>query len=88
MLAYPDYYVDDGFKMRMPWLYYEQNGLAVIEKPNRVKFRASFSYENLEIGIVSKLRFVLAKYDLMGNFHGFEELTDQLSVCEQPSESI
>ena len=24
-LAYPEYYIDDGFKMRMPWLYYEQN---------------------------------------------------------------
>ena len=72
----------------MPWLYYEENGLVVINKPNRVKFRASFSYENLDIGIVSKLRFVLAKYDLMGNFYGFEELSDQLSICAQSSENI
>lgn len=60
----------------MPWLYYEENGMQVIQKPNRVKFRASFSYQNLSIGVVSKLRFVLAKYDLEGNFHGFEDLND------------
>ena len=75
-LAYPDYYIDNGFKMRMPWLYYEENAMAVIEKERRVKFRASFSYENLDIGIVSRLRFVLARYDLEGNFHGFEDLDD------------
>lgn len=31
---------------------------------------------------------MLAKYDLEGNFHGFEDLNDQLSICDEPSESI
>ena len=75
-LAYPDYYIDNGYKVGMPWLYYEENALSVIEKERRVKFRASFSYENLDIGIVSKLRFVMARYDLEGNFYGFEDLDD------------
>lgn len=75
-LAYPDYYVDQGYKMRMPWLYYEETAQQVIQKEKRVKFRASFDYQNLSIGIVSRLRFVLAKYDLEGNFYGFEDLDD------------
>jgi len=41
-----------------------------------VQFRASFDYQNLDIGIVSKLRFKLAIYDLEGNFYGFEDLYD------------
>ena len=44
-LADPDYYADKGFKKGvMPWLFYEENALQVIQKPNRVQFRASFSY--------------------------------------------
>ena len=70
----------------MPWLYYGANALTTIERTNKVKFRASFSYENLDFGIVSKLRFKLAKYDLEGNFYGLEDLNDQLSICQQTSE--
>ena len=51
-----------------------------------MQFRASFSYQNADIGIINRLRFKLAKYDLEGNFYGFEDLYDQLSICKQPSE--
>lgn len=61
----------------MPWIFYQgENAMSVLEKPEKVKFRASFDYQNLSIGIVSRLRFVLAKYDLEGNFFGFEDLYD------------
>lgn len=61
----------------MPWIFYEgENAQSILEKPKKVKFRASFDYQNLDIGIVSRLRFVLAKYDLQGNFYGFEDLYD------------
>ena len=61
----------------MPWIFYQgENAKSVLEKPEKVKFRASFDYQNLSIGIVSRLRFVLAKYDLEGNFYGFEDLYD------------
>ena len=70
----------------MPWIFYQGgNAKTILEKPEKVKFRASFDYQNLNIGIVSRLRFVLAKYDLEGNFYGFEDLYDQLTVCKQPS---
>ena len=86
-LPYPEYYPDPGFKMSMPWLYYEEQPRgAIASKAKRVQFRASFEYQNLSIGIVNKLGFVLAKYDLEGNFYGFEELYDQLSICKQPSD--
>jgi len=71
----------------MPWLYYDEpNGLNIVKKAKRVQFRASFEYQNLQIGIVNRLSFVMAKYDLEGNFYGFEDLYDQLSICKQPSE--
>jgi meckelin len=73
-LAYPEFYNDDGFVKNMPWLYYETNALSTLQKPNRPKFRTSFGFEDLEIGIVSKMRYKLAKYDIYGNFHGFEDL--------------
>lgn len=60
----------------------------MIQKPERVKFRASFSYENKAIGVISKLNFKLASYDLEGNFLGFEDLTDQLVICNRPSEEL
>jgi hypothetical protein len=64
-----------------PWLYYNQVAPEVIQKKNRVKFRASFDFENLAIGIVKKLRYKIAKYDIEGNFYGFEDLSNQLVVC-------
>lgn len=54
----------------------------------RVKFRASFDYEDKEIGILKTLTFKLAKYDIEGNFYGFEELTNQLVICEKPREEV
>ena len=44
----------------------------------RVKMRVSFGYENTKIGIINKLTYKLAKFDIEGNFYGFETLTDQL----------
>jgi hypothetical protein len=38
--------------------------------------RVSFGYEDQKIGIINKLTYLLAKYDLEGNFLGFETLTD------------
>jgi len=72
----------------MPWLYYKTPADEVIFKENRVKFRASFDYENLDIGIVRQLRFKVAKYDLEGNFYGFEDLTNQLVICEKTQDEL
>lgn len=38
--------------------------------------RVSFGYENKDIGIINKLTYKLAKFNLEGNFLGFETLTD------------
>ena len=59
----------------------------IINNPKRVKFRTSFGYENKDIGIVNKLEFMMAMYDLEGNFYGFQELSDQLSLCKQPRDA-
>ena len=60
----------------MPWLYYENNAIAVLQKANRVKHRTSFGFEDRDAGIVNKLRYKIAKYDLEGNFYGFEDLSN------------
>tara|TARA_B110000285_G_C14607718_1_gene373521 strand:- start:175 stop:357 length:183 start_codon:yes stop_codon:yes gene_type:complete len=60
----------------MPWLIYnkQRSATKILENSGRIKFRASFNIEAL--GIMQKLRLKLAKYDLLGNFLGFENLTD------------
>ena len=52
-----------------------------MNEAKRVKQRVSFGYENQRIGIVNKLTYKLARFDLLGNFYGFETLSDQLLLC-------
>jgi hypothetical protein len=92
--ANPEFYPDGGFKKGLPWLYYvgddgePRPGSEVIQNSGRVKFRTSFSIENRDLGIVSKLQFKLAEYDVYGNFLQFEDLSDQLFICETPAEDV
>lgn len=86
--ANPTFYPDLGFVENFPWLYYQNSPTSVIQKANRVKFRTSFDFEDLTIGIVKKMRYKLAKYDIYGNFYGFEDLTDQLVICEKSTDEI
>jgi len=37
---------------------------------------------------MKKLNFKIASYDLDGHFRGFEDLTDQLILCNNPEEEI
>ena len=74
----------------MPWLYYEKslknndaertvrNALTIINNSGKVKFRATFNpkYEDLTLGIVSNLKFKLAKFHIDGTFVGFEDLNN------------
>jgi len=69
-------------------LYYGQPADQVIYKDKRVKFRASFTYQNLDIGVVSKLSFKIAEYDLDGTFLGFKYLTNLFILCARPSEEL
>jgi hypothetical protein len=76
--------MDLDYKMGFPWLYYERSyDKLITASPPRLKFRASFSYEDVKYGILSTLRFKLASFNLDGDFLGFEDLTDQLVVCEE-----
>lgn len=86
--AHPEFYPDDGWKEDLPWLYYDRPSDDVITEDKRVKFRASFSYENLEIGVVKRLRFKIATYTYDGEFTGFSDLDDQLVLCPQPTEEL
>jgi hypothetical protein len=70
------FYNDNGWKTNLPWLYYERSSGEILFQSKRVKMRVSFGYENKAIGIINKLTYKLAKYDLEGNFYGFETLTD------------
>lgn len=59
-----------------------------MNEPKRVKQRVSFGYENKKIGIVNKLTYKLARFDLLGKFYGFETLSDQLLLCQTPAEDV
>ena len=93
-LANKDFYPNNGFKKGLPWIYYldeegkPKPGDKVIRETGRVKLRTSFSYQNRDAGIVRQLQFMLAEYDIYGNFLRFEELSDQLFICETPSEDV
>lgn len=81
------FYSDGGYKAGLPWLFYLNGGspkkaVSVLQpKPTRVKFHASFSTTNRKYGILSRLEFKLASYDIDGNFLGFADLAEQLFLC-------
>ena len=83
--------VDGVYKGGLPWLYYQSGlggsavptaGKKVLTEENRVKFRASFDLNKPAAAIVSQLNFTLSKYNIYGEFLGFEPLTDQIIICE------
>lgn len=56
---------------------------------NPIKFRVSLNQpEDLLNGIANSLHFFLAKYDINGTFYGFEEMKNQLFICDTPSEEV
>lgn len=82
------FYDNAGYKKGQPWLYYLTNnrpspGNEILQpQKQRVQFRATFDTHKPESGVLNKLKFKLASYNLTGHFLGFETLTDQLFVCE------
>jgi len=48
----------------------------------------SFGYEDKDIGIVKELTYVLARFNLTGEFMGWIVMTDELLACESTSEEI
>jgi len=54
----------------------------IVKKSKRVKFKASFTEESPDAGVLKKLTFKFAHYNLEGEFLGFHDLTDQLFLCE------
>jgi hypothetical protein len=53
----------------------------VLLEAKRVKFRASFGYENRAIGIINRFKYKLAIFELEGKFLGWQDLSDQLLLC-------
>jgi len=70
------FYNDNGWKEGLPWLYYSRSSGDILYEPKRVKFRVSFGYENAKFGILNKMVYKLAKFNLEGSFLGFETMTD------------
>ncbi|CDW85678.1 meckelin isoform 4 [Stylonychia lemnae] len=82
------FYKDSGWKVGFPWLYYLRNANEVLTEQKRVKFRVSFGYENLKIGILNKLIYKIGKFNMEGDFLGFDTVTDQLQVCETSTDEV
>jgi len=53
-----------------------------------VKFHASFTTTNRKYGILNRLQFKLASWDIDGNFLGFADLADQLFLCPVSPEEL
>jgi len=68
---------DNGFVEGMPWLYYLDNSVEVIEESN-LALTVGFSGSNTT---TSRFQFYVAKYNMTGGYLGFEELTNQILLC-------
>jgi meckelin len=76
-------YSDEGWKMELPWLYYEREPDDIINDP-KLQMTVSFNSDP-EAGAVNMLEYWVAKYTVDGTFLGFEELNDQLFLCPTTS---
>jgi len=65
----------------MPWIQYAKtlNAQTYIQTPVESQGFASFVTSSLSQGKL--LNFTLAQYDINGEFLGFTQLKDQLSIC-------
>ena len=67
-----------GWKVGLPWLYYDNTATTTLTSTNlamSVTFGQNNYYQR------NDLDFWLAKYDIYGNYYGFEELYNQLLLC-------
>ena len=81
---------EDGFMKGYPSIYMnkETNDKVLSYGNTPIKFRVSLNEENKEMGIEKSLHFYLGKYDIHGNFYGFEPMTNQLFLCDIPAEEV
>ena len=77
-----DFYPDEGWKLNIPWLYYQSTGNEVIYQSNRIQAKLSMEASNDDITRYSQIPFKLAKYAFDGTFLGWEDLTTQLFLCQ------
>lgn len=82
------FYQDNGWIAGMPWLYYQRSATEVLTQSKRVQLRVSFGYQNPKIGVLNKLTYKIGKFDLLGNFYGFETLSDQILICQTSSAGV
>jgi hypothetical protein len=72
------FYADPGWKVGLPWLYYERNAQNILEDPSKVNMKVSLGNGTGQTHI---LQYKLAKFNLQGDFLGWENLTNQIMVC-------
>jgi len=76
-----NFYRDDGWKGKIPWLYYQRTGRDVIYNKNRVKVKMTLSTQQANGARYAYIPFKLAKYSLKGDFLGWEDLSNQILMC-------
>lgn len=69
-------FYDSGWRLNLPWLYYVEDGQTVIKKADRVQGKAKFE----STSALGLLVFKMGKYNLEGDFLGFENLNYQLQL--------
>jgi len=73
-----DFYTDDGWKLGLPWLYYQSTGREVIYNRNRIQAKLTLSTDKADSTRYAHIPFKLAKYSLEGEFLGWEDLSNQI----------
>lgn len=76
------FYNDDGWKGKIPWLYYQRSGKNVIYDKNRIQAKMTLSVNEADGARYAYIPFKLAKYSLEGDFMGWEDLSNQILMCQ------
>jgi meckelin len=70
--------IDSGWRAGLPWLYYSSTAANTLYN-TYIAMQVTFGNDNLYTR--NTLDYWLAKYDIYGNYYGFEPLSNQLLLC-------
>ena len=75
------FFNDDGWKVGLPWLYYDQTPQEAIRDADPVDMVVSFTKFGDDEKRTDTLTFFLARYTVEGEFMGIQKMKTQLSLC-------
>ena len=80
---------DLGWKLGMPWLYYQkETATNIIQSSGKIDLTVSFVKDDKLPERKTQLNFTLARYSINGTFNGFNKLNTELSLCPMTYQDV